>query len=142
MTRKRLISIAALALAVLLLAGGVAVLKQRLAAERDERQGDFIAIHFIAVGAASEYGEMPKDLDGLLEHHGGKHSVLMRPFPDGLVYKTDGDSFTLEEPRARRVSLFKKDRLIGTNRKWPRWEDSGEYARKFPEQEVPASGYE
>ena len=141
MPRKRAILIVIFVLAALLCAGAVSITQQRLVADRDERERNIIAIHFLAAQANYD-GERAMDIDGLLKHFGGKDSVLMRPFPDGLVYKGDGESFTLEEPRPRRISLFRKDRLIATERKWPRWESSGEYARKFPEQEVPVSGYE
>ena len=135
MPRKRAILIATLVLAALLCVGAVSITQQRLGADRDARERNIIAIHFLAAQANYD-GERATDIDGLLKHFGGKDSVLMRPFPDGLVYKADSDSFTLEEPRPRRISLFKKDRLIATNHKWPRWESSGEYARKFPEEVV------
>jgi hypothetical protein len=141
MPRKRAILIVIFVLAALLCVGAVLIAQQRLVADREERERNIIAIHFLATEAKHD-GETATDIDGLLKHFGGKDSVLMRPFPDGLVYKWDGESFTLEEPRPRRISLFKKDRLIATNRKWPRWESSGEYARKFPEQEVPEWGDE
>ena len=142
MSPKR--SILMLAFLVLLAVGALFVSDQRLKAQRSEREAHFVTIHFIAAEAAAEAedDEGAKDLEGLLRLSGGKDSVLLRPFPQGLVYKPNGGSFTLEEPRARNISLLKKDRLIGTDRKWPRWESSGEYARKFPEQEVPGKGYE
>ena len=130
-----------LSFAVLLVVMALFVSNRRLAAHRHERESHFVAIHFIAAGAVGE-GEAPKDLEGLLKSYGGEKSPLMKPFPGGLVFRSNGDSFTLEEPWARNVTLLEKDRLIGSDRKWPRWESSGEFARKFPEQQVPASGYE
>jgi hypothetical protein len=140
MSTKR--SILMLAFLVLLGGGALFVSNQRLKAQRWEREANFIALHFLAAVAAGEDGEGAKDLGELLRLYGGKDSVLLRPFPHGLVYKPNGDSFTLEEPQAQSISLLKKDRLIGSDRKWPRWESSGEYARKFPEQQVPENGYE
>ncbi len=72
-----------------------------------------------------------------LERRLGETSGLMKPFPDGLVYRPQGKSFTLEEPGARWISWLRKDRLVATDRRWPRWESSGEHARKFPEQVIP-----
>ena len=140
MSPKR--SILMLAFLVLLAVGALFVSDQRLKAQRSEREANFIALHFLAAGEAKEYGEGSKILENLLRFPGGNRDGLLRPFPQGLVYKPNGGSFTLEEPRGRNISLLKKDRLIGTDRKWPRWESSGEYARKFPEQEVPGKGYE
>lgn len=128
-------------LLVLLGAGELFLSDQRLKVQRQEREANFVAIHFLVASAAEEDGEATRDLESLFKLYGAG-SVLMKPFPDGLAYRRDGESFTLEEPRARNVSLLKRDRLVATDRKWPRWESSGEYARKFPGQEVPGSGYE
>jgi len=70
------------------------------------------------------------------------NSPLTEPFPKGLVYKPHGSSFTLEEPQARWISLLRKDRLVGSERKWPRRESSGEYAKKMAGSKVPPKGYE
>jgi len=135
------IRIAALVLAALLLGAALYVRSQQISASRHERESTFIMLHFMIAGALAD-GDAPKDFESFLQPFGGRQSGLMKSFPDGLVYKADGSSFTLEEPRPREVALFKKDRLIASERKWPRWESSGEYARKFAGQEVPASGYE
>ncbi|MEK7951769.1 hypothetical protein WKV53_14725 [Luteolibacter sp. Y139] len=144
MSRKRRVWMVVLVLAALLLAGGVEIWRQRLVVEREDREAYFVTIHFLAAAAAGEGEDAPKDLEEVFNGSAGKGggAVLMKHFPDGLVYKADGESFTLEEPRVRYVSLWKKDRLIGTDKRWPRWEGSGEYARKFAGQEVPGSGYE
>ncbi|WP_264501768.1 hypothetical protein [Luteolibacter flavescens] len=130
-----------LSLAVLLAVMALFVSNRHLEAHKHERERHFVTIHFIAAGAVGN-GETPKDLEGLLKSVGGETSPLMKPFPGGLVFRSDGDSFTLEEPWARNVTLLEKDRLIGSDRKWPRWQSSGEYGRKFPDQQVPPSGYE
>jgi hypothetical protein len=140
MSAKR--SILMLAFVVLLAVAGFFAFKPRFAAQTRDRETNFVTIHFLAAKAAEEDGEGAKDVGELLRSFGDNGSVLLRPFPQGLVYKPNGDSFTLEEPQARSISLLKKDRLIGSDRKWPRWESSGEYARKFPEQQVPGNGYE
>jgi hypothetical protein len=142
MSRSRASLIATLVLAALISVAAVFVVNQRLMADRSNRESSFIAIHFIAADAATEDGDAPENLESLLKHFGGKESVLLKPFPDGLVYQAGGGSFTLEEPRARRITLLKKDRLTGSDRKWPRWESSREYARKYPQQQVPVSGFE
>ena len=118
---------------------GISVWNRHLVAGQQEREGHFIAIHFLAADAAKEEasGE-PRDPDDLLKTYPGLDSA----FPEGLLYQAQGVAFTLEESRPRRVSLFRRDRLISTERKWPRWESSGSYARKFPEQKVPPAGYE
>jgi hypothetical protein len=142
MPHKRAIFFGSLCGGVLLTSAAAFVWSQRLASERQERERHFIAIHFLAAEAAMEDGEDPKDFDGLLRSSGGRTSPLARPFPDGLLYRRNGSSFTLEEPEARRVSLLRTDRLLGSDRSWPRWESSGVPAKKFPEQQVPPSGYE
>ena len=139
MSGKRLMVV--MGLLVLLGAGALFLSDQRLKAKRWDREANFVTIHFLVARAAEEDGEATRDLESLMKLYGAG-GVLMKPFPDGLAYRRDGESFTLEEPRARNVSLLKRDRLIATDRKWPRWERSGEYARKFPGQEVPDRGYE
>jgi len=141
MKRKRLFRIPSSVMLVLSLGAALYIRSQQISASRHERESTFIMLRFM-IAAALEDGDAPKDFDSFLQPFGGRQSGLLKSFPDGLVYKTDGSSFTLEEPRPREVELFKKDRLIASERKWPRWESSGEYARKFAGQEVPASGYE
>ena len=141
MKRKRLFRIPSTVLFVLSLGAALCVQSQQISASRHERESIFIMLHCMIAAAVGD-GDAPKDFDSFLRPFGGRQSGLMKSFPDGLVYMTDGSSFTLEEPRPRMISLFKKDRLIASERKWPRWESSGEYARKFAGQEVPASGYE
>jgi hypothetical protein len=117
--------------------------EQRLRADRREREAHFVAIHFLAAEANHESDpDGPRDYASLLAPWGGSDSALGSPFADGLDYRPQNGSFTLEEPKARRISLFRVDRLIASDRRWPRWESSGEYARKFPEQEAPPHGYE
>lgn len=58
---------------------------------------------------------------------------LMSPFPDGLIYKSDGTTFSLAEPKPRFVSFFRKDRLVADDKTAPHWESSGIRASKFRE---------
>jgi hypothetical protein len=105
-----------------------------LIAERQERESYFITIHFLAREASIEAdSDSPKNITDLVRPYGSE-SELLKPFPDGLVYRPQGEIFILDEPASRWVSLFRKDRLISTNWKWPRWESTGEFARKIPEQ--------
>lgn len=115
---------------------------KRLTANQQEREKHFIAIHFLAAEASRKGTDVPEDFDGLLSLYGGPTSFLARPFPDGLIYRRHGSSFTLEEPEVRRVSLLRSDRLVGSDQRWPRWERSGELAKKYPEQSVPPNDYQ
>lgn len=60
-------------------------------------------------------------------------AALMSPFPDGLIYKSDGTTFSLAEPKPRFVSFFRKDRLVADDKTAPHWESSGIRASKFRE---------
>ena len=142
MPRKRAIIFGSLLGGVLLTSAAAFVWSQRLASERQERESHFIAIHFLVAEASMEDSEDPKDFDGLLSSSGGRTSPLARPFPNGLLYKRNGNTFTLEEPEARRVSLLRTDRMVGSDRRWPRWKASRVLAKKFSKQHVPPSGYE
>lgn len=104
---------------------------QQLEKVKAERARHFISIYYLAMEASR--GADPvgaKNYETLLEPFGGRDSALGKPFSDGLVFRQEGDSFVLEEPKARCVSLFRPDRLVATDRRWPRWEASGEPARK------------
>lgn len=114
MVRKRSLPAAILLVGALVALSAGFVSSRRLAAERREREAHFIAIHAVAMEARANAG-VPEDFDGLMEAHGGRESPLPRPFPDGLVFHVQGASFLLEEPRARPVSLWRKDRLVATN---------------------------
>ncbi len=115
---------------------------RRLGADRQERESHFIAIYFLAAEATQEGEDGPNNDEELVSLWSGPNSPLGKPFPDGLVYRRHGSSFTIEEPEARWISLLRKDRLVGSERKWPRWESSGGYARKMDGSEVPPAGYE
>ena len=139
MSRRRIIILAIPLFGTLSLAG-IFFYNHHLAVERHERESNFIAIHFLATEALIEGDpDGSQSLDDLIRPYGG---TLMRPFPDGLIYHSVKKSFTLEEPKLRRVSLFCSDRLIATDRKWPRWEATGEYAKKIPGHHEPPPGYE
>ena len=140
MSGKRLMVVMGLLVSVG--AGALFISDQRLKALKREREAHFLTLLSMAEYGAEENGAEENVLENVLKSSGGNDYRFLKPFPDGIVYKTNGKSFTLEEPGTRFVSLLKKDRLIATDRKWPRWESSGEYARKFPGQEVPGKGYE
>lgn len=143
MNRRRLTIGAVLLLGVLSASSGVFVWNRHLEIERQARESHFIAVHFLATEAAREVDPGgPKIIDDLIRPYGGLESELLKPFADGLLYHPQGETFTLEEPTSHRVSLFRSDRLISTDRKWPRWESSGEFARKSTKQKVPPLGYE
>ena len=142
MSRNRAISVTSFLLGGLLLIAAVFSLNRRLEAERQERESHFIAIHFLAAEATQQGDDGPKDYEELVRLGSGPNSPLAAPFPDGLIYKPHGSSFTLEEPNARWISLLQRDRLVGSERKWPRWESSGEFAKKMASSKVPPKGYE
>ena len=122
---------------------GVVVWNQRLDVERRSREAHFVSIHFLVSEAVQEGPEFVReDLNQLLDPFGGLDSGLMEPFADGLLFRPAGQRFVLEEPAERRVSWRSWDRLVATERDWPRWEKSGKLARKFVGQEVPPRGYE
>jgi hypothetical protein len=142
MPRHRAILARSLLLGGLLLATSIFIWNRRLGADRQQRESHFIAIHFLAAEATQEGEDGPKNYEELVSLWSGPNSPLGKPFPDGLVYKPHGSSFTLEEPQARWISLLRKDRLVGSERKWPRWEPSGDYAKKMASSKVPPKGYE
>jgi hypothetical protein len=140
MHRRRYIIITIFLFGVLLLIGAYGY-NRYLTKERQQRESHFIAIHFLAEERLIEgSSEEPKNLEDLMRPYG--NAVLMKHFPDGLIYHPNQKSFTLEEPNKRRISLFRSDRLVATDRRWPRWEVSGEYAKKMRNQKVPPQGYE
>ena len=142
MPRNRAIPATSLLLGGLFLLAAVFIWNKRLGDDRQQRESHFIAIHFLAAEATQEGEDGPKDYEELVSRWSGPNSLLAKPFPDGLVYKPHGSSFTLEEPQARWISLLRKDRLVGSERKWPRWESSREYAKKLACSKVPPKGYE
>ena len=83
----------------------------------------------------------PKTIEELMKRHGwGPASVLLKPFSHGLIYQAAEGGFELAEPKPEFVSLFRRDRLVGSDSDWPHWEASGRKALKFPGQKIPA-GY-
>lgn len=129
-----------LAISILLLVGVAAgwMENKRLIAQKQQRERHMVVVYYLALMSDSKHPRTyATNLDGTVQEFGAAVSALLKPFPDSPVYHGSGKTFTLEEPRPRRVSLFHSDRLIATESKWPRWEYSGEYARKFPEQEIP-----
>lgn len=131
MSRIHAIFIGIFLLIVIAMAGWLC--NRKVSAERASREGTFISIYFHAQAAHAEGGEISPDLKALFQSIGfgaGTEEILMRPFPDGLVYRPSPSSFTLEEPKERPVALFESDRLISSDRNWPTWEKSGEKATK------------
>ena len=143
MHRRRVIIGAVLLLGVLSASFGTFVWNRYLEIGRQARESHFVAVYFLAGEASREKidPDGPNDIHDLLRPF-GPESGLLSPFADGLVYHPRGETFTLEEPTSHRVSLFRSDRLISTDRKWPRWESTGELARKLPGSKVPPPGYE
>jgi hypothetical protein len=142
MPRNRAILVTSLLLGGLLFLAAAFIWNRRLGADRQQRESHFISIHFLAAEATQEGEDGPKDYEELVRLWSGPNFPLAEPFPNALIYKPHGSSFTLEEPQARWISLLRRDRLVGTERKWPRWESSGEYAKKMASSKVPPNGYE
>lgn len=135
MSRQRFILRLSLTLVILSALAGAFLRHQYLDSVKREREAYFISIHWLAANAVLEGDpEGPENFDDLIRPYEGMHASIAELYPEGLVYLPQATSFTLEEPSARPVSLFHSDRLIATDKKWPRWEDSGEYANKFPEE--------
>jgi hypothetical protein len=142
MQKRRLIIGAFLSIGVLFVCFGSFAWARHLEIERQARESHFIAAYFLVGEALREGDEAdPKNINDLIRSYGGSESGLLKPFADGLVYLPQGKTFTLEEPISHSVSFFRRDRLISTEQRWPRWESTGRLAQKFPEQEVPPPGY-
>jgi hypothetical protein len=100
---------------------------------RQEREAHFISIHFLVMDHYREYyNGFPKTWSESIPSS-ATEGGLMSPFPDGLIYKSDGTTFSLEEPKPRFVSFFRKDRLVASDKAAPHWESSGIRASKFRE---------
>ena len=100
-----------------------------------ERESYFISIHYAIASALLENDDRP--LESILRDYCGDTSRILRPFPKGLSYHSDGSTFTLAEPTPRPISLFRKDRLVASDRDRPRWEFSREYATKYGQKLFP-----
>jgi hypothetical protein len=126
----------AILIVILGLGSGGAILHQHLKARTASRESSFIAIHYL-VAAMMDEGQSPNGLDAVFTDYGEAGGGLLKDFPQGLVFHREGRKFRLEENDASRVSLFRSDRLVATDELWPRWERSGELAKKFESQKVP-----
>ena len=104
-----------------------------------DREAWFISAHFVAMCPLSEEtpDDPPRTLSDLLKEYTDCEALMMKRFPQGLVYHPTNKGFVLDEPTPRYVSLFYRDRLVSTEKKWPRWEKSHKIATKFPGQQVP-----
>jgi len=100
--------------------------------ERQQRESHFISIHFLVTDPTRDSRDFPKTLPEVFLSSSDE-TGLMSPFPDGLIYKPDGTTFLLAEPKPRFVSLFRKDSLVADDKNAPHWESSGKPANKFPE---------
>ena len=118
---------------------GTWILERSIRINCEERERCFVAVHFIAMGAAREPDdEAPKTIQELMKRHGwGPSSALLKPFSHGLIYQAAEGGFELAEPSKEFVSLFRRDRLIASDSAWPHWESSGRMAWKFPGQKIP-----
>jgi hypothetical protein len=113
----------------LVLLGGLAWLifqsrDQRLRTEAQNRESYFVELHcMIVCSYMAERNEAPESLDDALAPV--PSSPLVKPFHGNIAYKRTGeDTFVLEEPEERWVSLTRKDRMVG-DAKGCHWEKSG-----------------
>ena len=83
--------------------------------QRLDRESYSVSIHMAMLTALSDNDARP--LNAILKDYG---PGLLKPFPDGLLYHSDGSSFTLAEPSSRPISFFRKDRLVVTDQESPR----------------------
>ena len=116
------------------------VLHTRIRFAREDRERHFISIHCVAMEAAmASDDEAPKTIEELMKMYtgGGVDSVLLKPFRNGLTYRRTPGGFEISEPHREFVSLFRRDRLIASDRDWPHWESSGIKVWKFAGQKVP-----
>jgi hypothetical protein len=119
---------------------GIWILNNRIRIDREDRERHFVAVHFVAMESvmASE-DEAPKTIKELMEVYagGGVDSALLKPFRNGLTYRRTPQGFEIAEPQQVFVSLFRRDRLVASDRDWPHWESSGIKVWKSPGQQVP-----
>lgn len=115
------------------------VFDRRIRADAETRASSFIATHFLAMETLSDsLAESPQDISELSERFGGSmNSVILATFPGGLDFHTHPRGFDLAEPKPRRISLFRSDRLVASDTEWPHWEKSGTKAWKYEGQEIP-----
>ncbi|NWK57636.1 hypothetical protein HW115_18610 [Verrucomicrobiaceae bacterium N1E253] len=110
---------------------GITIYNQNLKAKATDREATIVSIYYLAICSLDEdSASRPQNIEELLVHYGGSDSVLLEPFEDGLSFELTETGFILAEPKAQRISLFKRDRIVADERKWPHWKASGEYARK------------
>jgi len=142
MQRRRkigLVVLGALILAALLV--GAWMVDRRIRYERGERERHFVSVHFVAMVSLinpDPEEKVPEKLDELMESYaGGRESLLLKAFPDGLMYRRLNGGFELAEPSRRFVNLFQHDRLVASESEWPHWELTGQKALKYPGQTIP-----
>ena len=119
---------------------GTWTLNNRIRIDREERESYFVAVHCVAMESVrAPDDEAPRTIEELMEMYagGGSHSTLLKPFRNGLSYRRTDGGFEIAEPRQEFVSLFRRDRLIASDRDWPHWESSGMKVWKFPGQTIP-----
>jgi len=97
-----------------------------------EREAWFISTYYAAMCPLSEVppDNPPRTLSDLLKKYTDCESLLMKRFPQGLIYQSTREGFVLEEPTLHFISLFERDRLVSTEKQFPRWEKSHKLATK------------
>jgi len=122
-----------------LVAAGAWVIDRRIRTDAEIRAANFITAHYLVRRAAIDtLDPPPNDIRKVLNRSwGGNDHPLLKYFPDGLIFKVTPPGFRLEEPEARRISLFHSDRLVASDTEGPQWEKSGTKVWKFEGQEIP-----
>ena len=97
-----------------------------------EREAWFVSTYCAAMCPLSEVppDNPPRNLSDLLNKYTDCEELLMKRFPQGLIYQSTRDGFVLEEPTLRFISIFHRDRLVSTEKQLPRWEKSQKLATK------------
>lgn len=138
-TVKRMVIVISLCCGMIL---GTWILNTQIRINREKRERYFVDIHCIAMQSVVDpVAEPPNTIHEMMEIYAGEGvgSVMLKPFRNGLTYQRTPRGFMISEPQREFVSLFRRDRLVATDRDWPHWESSGIKVWKFPGQQVPTN---
>ena len=126
-------------LVIVLVAGCVYLLLEdrRLQAHAKERECYMVSMQCVLytamheleeVGDAGSYGVEKVFEMGMMDE--AFKEPLARMFPEGFECRLSSAGYELREPGLRRVSLFRRDRLVVSDKEPARWERSGRRATK------------
>lgn len=109
-----------MALSLVVAVGGLWGYDCSLKRKAKDREACFVGLHHVLMSGGDDYPEGFASM-----YPKGEMEALLKPFPKGLAYGRTEDGFVLEEPEPCKVSLFREDRLRGTESLPPAWVASG-----------------